>query len=172
MKSHDETCQDEDLHDILVDVYGIKWIPGIIIIDASHPKFVRQGHYHQVYPQAENGIDQTGLPIWIGRKGQYPMKAVSETIGVARSRQYEKRQEGPRPQGRHYRKAGDDRYLVLIRQIIDERATCGYRRVTAYLNRLVVRIDEPRVNPKWVYRLMKIGGPLLQCSTGRPPEGP
>ncbi len=96
------------------------------------------------------------------------MKAVTDTLGVSRSRQYERRQEGPRPRRGHYRRADDGRYLALIRQIIDERATCGYRRVTVFLNRLLTSRAEPRVNPKRVYRLMAIGGLLLQKSTGRP----
>ena len=96
------------------------------------------------------------------------MKAICETMGVARSRQYERRQEGVSARGRRYRRADDDRYLALIRQIIDVRTTCGYRRVTVFLNRLLTRQGEPVVNPKRVYRLMEIGGLLLQRSTGRP----
>ncbi len=90
------------------------------------------------------------------------MKTLSETLGVSRSRQYEKRQQGPNPRKRHYRRAGDERYLALIRQIIEERATCGYRHVTVFLNRILMSQGEPTVNPKRVYRLMKIGGLLLQ----------
>ena len=47
------------------------------------------------------------------------MKAICETMGVSRSRQYERRQEGVSARGRRYRRANDDRYLALIRQIID-----------------------------------------------------
>jgi transposase InsO family protein len=96
------------------------------------------------------------------------MKALSETMGVSRSRQYEKRHEGPKVRSRHYRRAEDDRYLALIREIIEVRSTCGYRRVTVFLNRLLTRLGEPTVNPKRVYRLMKMGSLLLQRSTGRP----
>ena len=96
------------------------------------------------------------------------MKALIETMGVSRSRQYEKRKEGPKPRARHYRRAGDDRYLALIREIIEERSTCGYRRVTVFLNRVLSSLGEPAVNPKRVYRLMKMGSLLLQRSTGRP----
>jgi putative transposase len=96
------------------------------------------------------------------------MKALSETMGVSRSRRYEKRHEGPKVRSRHYRRAGDDCYLALIREIIEVRSTCGYRRVTVFLNRLLSSLGEPTVNPKRVYRLMKMGSLLLQRSTGRP----
>jgi putative transposase len=96
------------------------------------------------------------------------MKAVTDTLGVSRSRQYERRKEGPGPRRGHYQKADDGRYLALIRQIIDGRMTCGYRRVTVFLNRLLAREEKPSVNPKRVYRIMKINGLLLQRHTGRP----
>lgn len=94
------------------------------------------------------------------------MKALCEKLGVSRSRQYEKRQEGTRPRRRHYRRAEDDFYLVLIREIVNHRVTSGYRRVTAHLNRMLHGHGQAPVNPKRIYRLMKIGGLLLQKSTG------
>ncbi len=96
------------------------------------------------------------------------MKAVSETLGVSRSRQYEKRKEAAGARRRRYRRAGDERYLALSQQILEERTTCGYRRVTVFLNHLLTAQGEPTVNPKRVYRLMKMGNLLLQRSTGRP----
>ncbi len=64
------------------------------------------------------------------------MKAVADTLGVARSnlvnqlRHPERRRRGP------YRRAGEDEFLAAIRAIIDTRLTYGYRRVTALLNRV------------------------------------
>ena len=75
------------------------------------------------------------------------MKALSETMGVSRSRQYEKRHEGSETPSRHYRRAGDDRYLALIREIIEVRSTCGYRRVTVFLNRLLSLWESLRSTP-------------------------
>ena len=40
--------------------------------------------------------------------------------------------------------------------------------MTVFLNRLLTGLGEPAVNPKRVYRLMKMGSLLLQRSTGRP----
>ncbi len=92
------------------------------------------------------------------------MKRIAETIGVSRTHQYEKRMN---KQGRKgfYHKAEDDHYLLLIRAIMDERATYGYRRVTAVLNR---SLEGQPVNHKRVYRIMKKNGLLLQRHTGRP----
>jgi putative transposase len=92
------------------------------------------------------------------------MKAITETLGVSRSHQYEKAKEPRKP----YRKAGDDCCLALIRQLTDERSTYGYRRVTAILNRLLEERGDPRVNHKRVYRIMKRNHLLLQRHTGRP----
>ena len=93
------------------------------------------------------------------------MKVITETMGVSRTHQYEKLMN-KQPQGkRFYSKAQDDRYLPLIREIIDNRATYGYRRVAALLNR---RLGNETVNHKRVYRIMKKNGLLLQRYTGRP----
>jgi hypothetical protein len=63
------------------------------------------------------------------------VKAVAETLGVARSnlvdglRRPERRRRGP------YRRARDHELLAEIRAITDGRPTYGYRRITALLNR-------------------------------------
>lgn len=61
-------------------------------------------------------------------------------------------------------KDDDSRLLPLIREIVDQRATYGYRRVTALLRK---KVDE-KINYKRVYRIMKQNGLLLQRHTGRP----
>jgi len=116
----------------------------------------------------EIACEKTDLAYTVAQEGRYSMNAVSGTMGVSRSRQYEKRHEGPKVHSRHYRRAEDARYLTLIRRIIEVQSTCGYRRVTVFLNRLLTSLREPAVNPKRVYRLMKMGSLQLQRSTGRP----
>lgn len=96
------------------------------------------------------------------------MKAITQTLGVSRSNQYEQRREDRRHRPHRYNKAEDAYYLPLIRTITDERPTYGYRRVTALLNRALVANAHPRVNHKRVYRIMKIHGLVLQRYTGRP----
>jgi transposase InsO family protein len=55
----------------------------------------------------------------------------------------------------------------MIRKIVDERVTYGYRRVTALLNRALQFAGKPLVNHKRVYRLMKMHNLLLQRHSGR-----
>lgn len=93
------------------------------------------------------------------------MKAITNTLNVSRSNQYEKTEE---PRQRHHQKAKDDCYLPLIRQLVDQRPTYGYRRITALFNRQLEGGGLPRVNHKRVYRIMKLNGLLLQRYTGKP----
>lgn len=93
------------------------------------------------------------------------MKTIAETMGVSRTHQYEKRTHNRQGGKRFYHKGEDDHYLPLIRKIVDDRATYGYRRVTAVLNR---QLGKDRVNHKRVYRIMKKNSLLLQRHTGRP----
>src|SRR6202040_3928798 len=61
-------------------------------------------------------------------EGGCAMKAVADTLAVARSNLSERvsrRAKSRRP----YRKAGDDELLALIRRLVDERPTYGDRRI-------------------------------------------
>ena len=114
-------------------------------------------------------------------RGRFPAKKVADTLEVSRSQVYTVNKDGkleddghrkmtplrPGKRGR-YKMPDDDKYLPLIRQIIDERPTYGYPRVTAILNRMLRRKGEPVINPKRVYRIMSINNLLLQKHTGRP----
>ncbi len=62
------------------------------------------------------------------------MKAVADTLGVARSNLVEQLR-GSAPRGRRYQRQDDDPLLVAVRQLTDARPTYGYRRITALLNR-------------------------------------
>ncbi len=91
------------------------------------------------------------------------MKTITDTMGVARSNQYDQKKSRER-----YTKPDDTRYLALIRDITDQRATYGYRRVTALLNRTLQAQGQPVVNHKRIYRIMKLHSLVLQKHTGRP----
>jgi hypothetical protein len=75
------------------------------------------------------------------------MKPIADTLGVARSNLIEQVQRPPRPRPT-YRKADDVWLLPLVRAIVDERPTYGYRRVGALLNRQVAALSKPPVNHK------------------------
>ena len=73
------------------------------------------------------------------------MKTIADTLGVARSNLIEHVQRPPRRRSA-YRKADDAWLRPLIRAIVDERPTYGYRRVGALLNRQVAALGKPPVN--------------------------
>lgn len=96
------------------------------------------------------------------------MTAVAETLGVARSHLHERVHRAAKPRGT-YRKADDDTLLPLIRRLVGERPTYGYRRITALANRERARADAPPINHKRVFRLMQQHGMLLTRHTGHRP---
>jgi putative transposase len=97
------------------------------------------------------------------------VKAVADTLGVARSNLVEQLRPPECRRRSPYRRAGDDELLAEIRAITDARPTYGYRRVTALLNRARRPSDAPPVNRKRVLRLMQQASLTLQPHTGRRP---
>jgi putative transposase len=62
----------------------------------------------------------------------------------------------------------DDEWLLrMIRAIVAERASYGYRRVTALLNRQLEAEGRPRVNHKRIYRIVRNNQLLLPRYSGR-----
>ena len=94
------------------------------------------------------------------------MTRIADTLGVSRSNLFG-RLAGPGRSRGSYVKADDEILLPLIRAIVDERPTYGYRRVTALVNRSLSRRGQARINHKRVYRLMKNNDLLLQPHSGR-----
>ena len=95
------------------------------------------------------------------------MKTICDTLQVSRSNIAE-RTSGKRIERDPYTKLEDQELLPVIRSIVDERPTYGYRRVHAILNRRRKSERLPAVNHKRVYRIMKQHNLLLQRHTGRP----
>lgn len=96
------------------------------------------------------------------------MKAVADTLGVARSNLVERLKASAQPR-RRYHKAQDGAVLERVRRLVGARPTYGYRRITAVLNRELVAAGEPPANHKRVYRLMKMHGLLLERHSGDRP---
>src|SRR5262249_8462520 len=67
-------------------------------------------------------------------QGRFAMKAVADTLAVARTNLVERVARPTKPH-RAYRKAADEPLLVLIRRLVDERPTYGYRRIMRLVNR-------------------------------------
>lgn len=96
------------------------------------------------------------------------MKAVANTLGVARSNLVEQLGGKAKPRSRYHRQ-GDNELLAAIRQLTDARPTYGYRRITALLNRARRASGAEPVNHKRVFRLMTQGSLLLQPHVGHRP---
>jgi putative transposase len=94
------------------------------------------------------------------------MKRVAEALGVSRSNLAE-RARGQAPPRGPYVKAGDEILLPLIRRFVDERPTYGYRRITALVNRELMKDGQSPANRKRVHRIMQRHALLLERHTGR-----
>lgn len=92
------------------------------------------------------------------------MKRVAEALGVSRPHLATTTRHGLKPRG-PYNPEDDGQVLARARLVIDERASYGYRRVTARLNR---DSSTPRLNHKRIYRLMKRAGLMLRKHSSRP----
>ena len=88
------------------------------------------------------------------------MKTVASVLGVSRSNLARKAQSSGTAR-QAYAKPEDAFLLPLIRAIVDERPTYGYRRIGALLNRERQRQALPLINHKRLYRIMSQNGLLL-----------
>jgi putative transposase len=96
------------------------------------------------------------------------MKAITETLDVSRSRQYEKKEKPIRRRGRYKAKEEDMAFLPVIWEVISDRPTYGYRRITAIVNRTLRAKGETPINHKRMYRIMKAND---LCSLPSTPVG-
>ena len=92
------------------------------------------------------------------------MKAVADTLGVSRSNLVERLKGRSKPRG-SYHKAEDAELLPIIRRLVDQKPTYGYRRIAALLNRERRAADKPVVNAKRVHRIMGNHAMLLEKHT-------
>jgi len=97
------------------------------------------------------------------------MKAVADTLGVARSNLHERVSGKTKPRRRHH-KAQDAALLPLIERLVAKRPTYGYRRITAVLNRKLRAGGLAPVNHKRIYRIMKAHNLLMARKYTERPE--
>lgn len=98
------------------------------------------------------------------------MTRIAQAMDISRSRLVERATAEPKARPPRYAKAEDEFLLPIIRDILDEKSTYGYRRVCALLNRRLAAMGRPRVNHKRVYRIMRLHGLLLSRHTGKRPD--
>jgi putative transposase len=94
------------------------------------------------------------------------MKAVADTLGVARSNLAVQAAPAKVMQRRGRPPQPDAALLTEIKATIAELPTYGYRRVHALLRRQREATGAPAINVKRVYRVMKAHGLLLQRHSG------
>lgn len=97
------------------------------------------------------------------------MKPVAEALEVSRSNVTD-RKSRKTPKKGTYRKADDVDLLPLIRSLVDERPSYGYRRIHRLLVRILLREGKAPVNHKRVYRIMKQNRLLLPKHSGTRPH--
>ena len=97
--------------------------------------------------------------------GRFTVSNVCRVLDVARSAYYELRRAKVKSTDRE-REASDKRLLERITNVVSERTTYGYRRVTAVLGRDAT--SEGAANHKRVYRVMKENKLLLTRAPIRP----
>ena len=100
------------------------------------------------------------------------MKAIARAFGVSRSNLLEQRRRQKasktppateRPEATEVDETAENGLLLArIRELVGERPSYGYRRVTALLN----RERTERVNPKRIYKIMRRNKLLLERCTG------
>src|ERR1700687_5319238 len=97
------------------------------------------------------------LAVQLCAAGRFPMKPVTDTLGLARSNIAE-RVKGVRPKRGPQTRDGDLELTAAIRRLVDARPTYGYRRIAALLKRERRSDGLAPVNATRVYRLMKRHG--------------
>lgn len=96
------------------------------------------------------------------------MKMIADTLGVARSNLAEQVKKTRTPRG-PYQKSEDAAVLARIRDLVDERPSYGYRRITALVNRDRRAAGLAPLNRKRILRIMQAHALTLQRHTARRP---
>jgi putative transposase len=86
------------------------------------------------------------------------MRAVAKVLGVSRSNLINKLKT---PKRKPVNRKGDEEILKMIGEVIEERKSYGYRRVTVRVNGMRNKLGFSSVNQKRIYRLMKQNNLLL-----------
>jgi transposase InsO family protein len=98
------------------------------------------------------------------RKQKYRIKRICRALGIARSNQY----ANPEPRPKRYKRQDDKSVLKSILEVTKSRATYGYQRVTALINRDRKKALQMPWNEKRIYRVMKMNSLLLEQFTVKP----
>jgi putative transposase len=95
------------------------------------------------------------------------LRAISRALQIARSNIIEKFR-AMRKRIKRYNQQEDEALLPYIRELVDQRGSYGYRRITTLLNNRLMQIGKNKVNHKRVYRIMKLNNLLLPAYGKKP----
>lgn len=98
------------------------------------------------------------------QKRKYKTKRICSVLGISRSNQYENK----KTRSSVYKKADDAEVLKSILVVSKNRATYGYPRVTALINRERRKSEKPVWNEKRVLRVMRINKLILTKYSNKP----
>jgi hypothetical protein len=86
------------------------------------------------------------MAVLLAKQGRHPVKAIVRVLRVSRSNVLERRRERPAEPPTEsspiVESAENEAILSDVRALVNERASYGYRRITALLNRTRVRIGK------------------------------
>ncbi|MEL4073544.1 IS3 family transposase, partial [Ochrobactrum sp. GPK 3] len=116
-------------------------------------------------PRNRQRPKKTTAALNLAAEGRFAMKALCETLGVARSN-IAARATGTLSRARGRPPLPDADLVAQIKAVIEEMSTYGYRRVHAILRRKAREQGRSWPNAKRVYRVMKRHDLLLQRHTG------
>ncbi len=143
----------------------------------------RVGCCHQADPRAsasarEEDHGERDPQVWSSKKmdcacalvaGGRRLSAVSQALNVSRAQLSVRVHRKPGWQdGRHHRQRDDAALLGRIMEAMAELPSYGYRRVWALLRRQSEATEQPVVNAKRVYRVMREHGLLLERKPAAP----
>ncbi len=112
----------------------------------------------EIFKKAKPSSSLVAVAKEINESKAFTKKAVCRALEISRASIY----KTPKViDMAFYRKADDNIYLPIIRQVIDKRPTYGYKRVAALTNRILKVSTRSPMNRKRVYRLMKMHGLIL-----------
>jgi hypothetical protein len=102
--------------------------------------------------------------------GQFPMRAVAETLGIARSNLAERQGMPARPRGPYRKSLGTQPSCRSCASSWMSILASGYRRLAALLNRHLRSQGQPTVNRKRMLRILQVNGLTSERHTAhRPP---
>uniref|UniRef100_UPI0011DD0415 IS3 family transposase n=1 Tax=Candidatus Protochlamydia sp. R18 TaxID=1353977 RepID=UPI0011DD0415 len=97
---------------------------------------------------------KTHLAAAIAKLKRFSLRKIAEVMEVARSNLMEQLKERLPHQPVFYSKAENEQILALIKEVVKNRPTYGYRRVHAIVNCLLKEKKLKVINHKRVFRLM------------------